>query len=359
MTCYDYKGASVVDYFILDDYLVPKVVSFKISAPHFRSCHSMLHLTLKIEPITIEEHLPKDLPICYKWNNASRDLYKIALANTFSYLEMTISNNKLDTGDIDSAVDQVGDIFVSAANRCLTKIRRKKKKKVSNIKENGMIMIANQIKQRLQNLSYIAQKFPTDPTVRGNLISTKKHFRKLIKYKYNKWQDLILQSLINVHSTNPKEYWKLVKSLKQNQFDKSPHNQSDIIDPVTWYDYFKDLNEEPKFKTNDFHVNIDKIIDNYSIIAKKMVHVLDTKITAIEITITIGKLKFNKSAVNNSIYNGMIKSGSEILLSSLCKLYNLILVKGYFPPKWTVGYIVPIYESESPDNPSNYRGISI
>ena len=70
--------------------------------------------------------------------------------------------------------------------------------------------------------------------------------------------------MINVESTNPKEYWKLVKSLKQNQFDKSPHNQSGIIDPVTWYEYFKDLNEEPKLKTNDFHVNIDNIIDNYS-----------------------------------------------------------------------------------------------
>ena len=55
----------------------------------------------------------------------------------------------------------------------------------------------------------------------------------------------------------------------------------------------------------------------------------------------------------------MIKSGSEILSSSLCKLFNLTLEKGYFPPKWTVGYIVLIYKSESPDNPSNYRGISI
>ena len=142
MTCYNYKGASAVDYFILDDYLTPNVVSFKISVPQFRSCHSMLQLTLKVDPITIDEHLRNDLPICYKWNNASRDLYKIALANTFSSHEMTILNNKLDTGDIDSVVDQVIDIFISAANRCLSKIRRKKKKKVSTIKESGMIMIA-------------------------------------------------------------------------------------------------------------------------------------------------------------------------------------------------------------------------
>ena len=98
---------------------------------------------------------------------------------------------------------------------------------------------------------------------------------------------------------------------------------------------FKDLNEEPKFKANDFHVNIDKIVYNYSIIAKKMVHVLDTMITANKVNTAIGKLKSNKSASNDSIYNEMIKSASEILSPSLCKLFNLILQsdKGYFPPK--------------------------
>ena len=90
-----------------------------------------------------------------------------------------------------------------------------------------------------------------------------------------------------------------------------------------------------------------------------MVHILDTIIPANEVTKAIGKLKFNKSAGNDSIYNEIIKSGSEILSLSLCNLFNLILEKGYFPPKWTVGYKVPIYKSESPDNPSNYRGISI
>ena len=102
--------------------------------------------------------------------------------------------------------------------------------------------------------------------------------------------------MINVESTNLREYCKLVKSLKQNQFDESSHNQSDIIDPVTWYDYLKDPNEKHKCETNDFHVNIDKIIDIFSIIAKKMVHILDTKITANEVTKAIDSLESNKGA---------------------------------------------------------------
>ena len=64
-----------------------------------------------------------------------------------------------------------------------------------------------------------------------------------------------------------------------------------------------------------------------------MVHVLDTKISANEVTKAIGKLKVNKSAGNDSIDNEMIKSGLGILSSSLCKLFNLMLEKGYFPQK--------------------------
>ena len=90
-----------------------------------------------------------------------------------------------------------------------------------------------------------------------------------------------------------------------------------------------------------------------------MVHVLDTKITVNEVTKAIGKLKSSKRAGNDSIYNEMIWSASQILSPALCKLFNLTLEKGSFPPKWTVGYIVPIYKYESPDNPSNYRSISI
>ena len=70
-------------------------------------------------------------------------------------------------GDIDSAVDQVSDIFISAANRCLTKSRRKKKKESQHHKRKWYDFDCHQIKQRLQNLSYIAQKFPTDLIVRG------------------------------------------------------------------------------------------------------------------------------------------------------------------------------------------------
>ena len=55
----------------------------------------------------------------------------------------------------------------------------------------------------------------------------------------------------------------------------------------------------------------------------------------------------------------MIKAGAEILSPTLRKPFNIILNKGYFPVKWQIGYIVPIYKSDGQHDPNNYMGITI
>ena len=49
ITCYNYKGSSAVDYFIVDDSLFKSILTFKVSPPHFRSSHSMLQLSFRID----------------------------------------------------------------------------------------------------------------------------------------------------------------------------------------------------------------------------------------------------------------------------------------------------------------------
>ena len=55
----------------------------------------------------------------------------------------------------------------------------------------------------------------------------------------------------------------------------------------------------------------------------------------------------------------MIKASLDVILPTLCNLFNTILNREYFPKMWSVGFIVPIYKSDGCDNPSNYRGITI
>ena len=55
----------------------------------------------------------------------------------------------------------------------------------------------------------------------------------------------------------------------------------------------------------------------------------------------------------------MIKASSDVILPTLCNLFNTILNREYFPKMWNVGFIVPIYKSDGCDDPSSYRGMTI
>ena len=70
------------------------------------------------------------------------------------------------------------------------------------------------MKTKLNNLAKLLERYPNDPYVRGKLIATRKEYRKLIKRKNKEWQNLLIEKLQEFESSNPKKYWKLIKSLK-------------------------------------------------------------------------------------------------------------------------------------------------
>ena len=71
------------------------------------------------------------------------------------------------------------------------------------------------MKTKLNNLAKLLERYPNDPYVRGKLITTRKEYRKLIKKKNKEWQNLLIEKLQEFKSSNPKEYWKLIKSLRE------------------------------------------------------------------------------------------------------------------------------------------------
>ena len=86
---------------------------------------------------------------------------------------------------------------------------------------------------------------------------------------------------------------------------------------------------------------------------------MDTVIKDEEIQNSFSKLKYNKSSGLDSIRNEMIKSGANILLPCLNKLFNLIFSSGHYSSAWARGYISPVLETGDTSNPDNYHGIRI
>ena len=69
---------------------------------------------------------------------------------------------------------------------------------------------------------------------------------------------------------------------------------------------------------------------------------LNSEVTIEELRLAISQLKNGKSAGPDAILNEFIKFGSERVLTYIHKLFNTIFECGYFPTRWSEGFIVPI-----------------
>ena len=162
-----------------------------------------------------------------------------------------------------------------------------------------------------------------------------KYIAKHRKYNENK--------LRNLQSKNPKQYWKFLNSLKTQ--DK--HNGPNLNE---FYEYFKDLNtsEYEDADISDFHYTINNN------------EMLNSGITAEEISRCIDRLNNGKASGPDKILNEYIKSTKEKFLPIYEKLFNIILDTGCFPEQWSTGMNIPIYKNKGDRlTPQNYRPITI
>ena len=69
---------------------------------------------------------------------------------------------------------------------------------------------------------------------------------------------------------------------------------------------------------------------------------LDVEISIQEIDNAIRELPLGHSSGPDKLLNEFIIHGPNVLSPHLCKLFNTLLNKSYFPAMWTEGYNVPI-----------------
>jgi len=145
----------------------------------------------------------------------------------------------------------------------------------------------------------------------------------------------------------------LLKDLKD---DINIVDQSEKVSHESWMSYFSNLfSIKKQFENqNKLFTDLLKEVGKQGTFSE-----LDFRITEKEISQAILTLKNNKSAGLDGIRNEMLKCGQSSLLPCLVKLFNLILTNGQYPKEWKKSYIKPLFKSDDPSGPSNYRGISV
>ena len=283
-TCYNVKGSITVDFFITSDALLRNIIQSKVSTPRFRSCHCMVNMTIKVDQLVIEESMLHEFPP----NFVSNNLYKIHFIEQLQKKDIIIQLDKLNNDiknntDIDYAVEKFKEIMLSVAEKSLPKRRSstKVRKNTRKAYKKWFDHSCHVMKTRLNNLGKLLERYPNDPYVRGKLIA--KEYRKLIKRKNRAWQNLLIEKLQEFESSNPKEYWKLIKSLRECNIGGDANNESDSVDPGTWFDYFKALNSSHEFRKSSFQINVEMVSKNYKQFSQKVVGVLDSELSLQEV----------------------------------------------------------------------------
>ena len=85
---------------------------------------------------------------------------------------------------------------------------------------------------------------------------------------------------------------------------------------------------------------------------------LNADITQDEVEAALKRLKRNKAAGVDGIRAEFILDAVDMLLGPLVQTFNQVLNDGV-PPTWCTGLIHPIFKAGDPDDPGNYRGITV
>ncbi|MEW8547303.1 MAG: hypothetical protein AB2693_27665, partial [Candidatus Thiodiazotropha sp.] len=356
-TCQKPTGASVVDYVILSEELIKEIIYFHVHPfkPMFSDCHSKISFNLKASYINrTPKNLTKDMPIPFQWRKCSPELFQKALecpsitSKIKSFLHINFNS---DVEQVNKAANLFEEIIVSTAQLCLRRTRTSKSK--TNTRKKWF---DEDLYVKRRDLTSIARNMFNQPfnlLLRNTYFKHYREYRKLVKFKKKNFKNKIVKQLDALENKDPKQYWNLVNSLKEECCKNNGPELS--IDSESWLGYFQNLNVvQDKFKAR---INaLEKILkeDRNSTFS-----FLDSIIKHSEISTSISKLKNCKSSGLDNIKNEMLKSGLFALLPCLHKLFNLVFSSGIYPSSWATGFITPIFKTGDTTQPENYRGITI
>ncbi|CAG2214636.1 unnamed protein product [Mytilus edulis] len=342
-TCFNTHGQSTVDYLIANERLFNQILYFRVSefVSTFSDCHCKIswEILAKYQITETQSNNLHAAPVNFRWTEDSPLKFQQALLSPDNQQKISsflINDSDCSSEDINKKAQDLCDIFLSAAKISLV-TPKKRIKRVPDPRKNGKIY----------------SRYPKDPVIKGRYY---KHFRiynKCRKVKYKQFINSMLQKLDTLRVENPKQYWKLINDIQ----DSKKENCSSQIDSDTWANHFRNLHSAID---NTFYSRLNQLEMILNDKEKNLVfNDLDNDISKKEISDAIASLKSGKACGPDLISNEMLKYSQSYLIGCLYKLFNLCLKNSVYPKIWADGFISPIFKSDDPCDPSNYRGITI
>ena len=185
-----------------------------------------------------------------------------------------------------------------------------------------------------------------------SLVNARTNFKTVLRQKRFAYDKQKTDRLIVSKNKNAKEYWKLLKQAA------NINSQSNITSEQ-FAEYFKAVNDP---SDSFYQADDDVIFFNERYVRGEfqiMFDELNLAISGDEIKMAIKQLRNGASAGPDLFLIEFFKKGSNVLISYIQNLFNKIFEIGYFPVKWSEGFIIPIFKKGDINEVSNYRGITL
>ena len=366
--CGDYtvikaRGRSVVDYTIVGKDFMKNIVHMKIGDPTYLSDHNFVETVVNcqiVNNVTKKKVSPmKQAYDRFIWHAESPLLYREALKDVDSqamirnFLEV-----QYDKDNINIAVNDFTSILAHAGMKVL-KLKQNKRKEAHSQKIKYQ-WFDDECYSLRRILRIKGRKLKGSDAIDEESQSFRKKckkYKKLLKDKKKSYKQKLLKEMATLKSSNPKLYWDILTKIK-NCDGLNKGREASNISPEEWYKHFKELAKD--LDTGDNNDSLNPVLVRLEAHKNNMdLTELDFPFTIKEVKAAILSSKGGKSSSDDLILNEMLKCGLGFIISSVTKLFNLILNSERYPDLWNIAYQIPLFKGGDVYNPNDFRGISI
>ena len=181
LTCHNFNGSSVVDYFLASESILQKIDFFNVHKfLADLSDHSQISVMLKIKcKLENREEASNPTPVHYIWDKDSETKFQTALSskdiqnkiNTF--MENKYNNVENMITDFNAFLTEAADISLKRK-----KIKNGTNKRLRNKNKKWFDVSLIKLRRQLDNKEQLLRKYNKDPIVRGSFFSLLKLYRK-------------------------------------------------------------------------------------------------------------------------------------------------------------------------------------
>ena len=334
-------GNSTNDYILISSSFVHHCLSLDIQH-RVESSHMPLKLALTVEHKVEVNPRENTLATKYIWDSNKRDQLAENIESPSFKTKMLLA-----TAQIQASCDDALETFTNAILDSAACMKRNFNSKQSTNKVK-CIWYDRECKQTKKITCKALRKYSKNRSHENKLAYTTKRnsYKSLLRRKEAQYKKEKVNNILeNVH--NSQEFWKEMKRYKP----KNPVKNS--ISEYAWYDHFNNLLND----TNNLsETDIDYEEEGNG--SEVNLDLLNSDITESEVREAISHAKTGKAAGPDLILNEFLKS-SEDIIPFLLTFLNELFSNGSYPKEWCKGVIIPLFKKGNPEDPGNYRGITL